>query len=116
MAKTLGLDIGTNSIGWATIDTDRNQQIESGAKIFQNNTVGNRIVRRNDRRNYNRLTSNVKQKIEKKQISQSSLVIFCLLTFIILTGILAVTNSINWLNLSLTILAVLLTMTYSKEK
>lgn len=34
MAKTLGLDLGTNSIGWAIIESDKNKIINSGVRIF----------------------------------------------------------------------------------
>jgi CRISPR-associated endonuclease Csn1 len=34
MSKTLGLDLGTNSIGWALIDENENQIIDLGSRIF----------------------------------------------------------------------------------
>ena len=34
MAKVLGIDIGTNSIGWAIVDTSSNSLIDCGVKIF----------------------------------------------------------------------------------
>lgn len=34
MSKTLGLDLGTNSIGWALIDTDAHKIIKSGSRII----------------------------------------------------------------------------------
>jgi len=34
MAKVLGLDLGTNSIGWAVRDTDNNKIINCGVKIL----------------------------------------------------------------------------------
>jgi CRISPR-associated endonuclease Csn1 len=34
MAKILGLDLGTNSIGWALIDDNNNQILGSGVRIF----------------------------------------------------------------------------------
>ncbi len=34
MGKTLGLDLGTNSIGWALIDKDRQHIIKTGVRIF----------------------------------------------------------------------------------
>lgn len=34
MAKTLGLDLGTNSIGWAVVDKENNAILDSGVRIF----------------------------------------------------------------------------------
>lgn len=34
MSKILGLDIGTNSIGWAIVDTDNKQKIKAGSRII----------------------------------------------------------------------------------
>jgi CRISPR/Cas system Type II protein with McrA/HNH and RuvC-like nuclease domain len=35
MAKILGLDLGTNSIGWALIDDVQNKILGIGSRIFQ---------------------------------------------------------------------------------
>lgn len=35
MGKILGLDIGTNSIGWAIVDSDKKEIIDMGCKIFE---------------------------------------------------------------------------------
>ncbi len=34
MSKVLGLDIGSNSIGWALVDTSANKLVSCGVKIF----------------------------------------------------------------------------------
>jgi len=34
MAKVLGLDLGTNSIGWAIVDTDTNKLVDCGVRIL----------------------------------------------------------------------------------
>ena len=34
MSKILGLDLGTNSIGWAVVDTEQNKIIGTGVRIF----------------------------------------------------------------------------------
>lgn len=34
MAKILGLDLGTNSIGWAVVDTDSQKILDTGVRIF----------------------------------------------------------------------------------
>lgn len=35
MATVLGLDIGSNSIGWALIDNENNQILDTGVRVFQ---------------------------------------------------------------------------------
>ena len=39
MSKILGLDLGTNSIGWANIDDSKNQIIGMGSRIFQEGVI-----------------------------------------------------------------------------
>jgi len=34
MSKVLGLDLGSNSIGWAIVDTSANKIIDCGVRIF----------------------------------------------------------------------------------
>jgi CRISPR-associated endonuclease Csn1 len=34
MSKTLGLDLGANSIGWAVVDTSTNELVNAGARVF----------------------------------------------------------------------------------
>lgn len=36
MSEVLGLDLGTNSIGWAIVDTERKEIINIGCQIFRN--------------------------------------------------------------------------------
>ncbi len=43
MAKILGLDIGTNSIGWAIVDDFNNKIIDSGVRIFPEGVVAKTI-------------------------------------------------------------------------
>jgi len=54
MPKILGLDLGTNSIGWALIDDRQNKIIDSGVRIFQEginrNTTGSEVSKNKDRR------------------------------------------------------------------
>jgi len=51
MSKILGLDLGTNSIGWAVIDSNSNQ-MDCGVRVFKNGlklrkqTVSERIKRK----------------------------------------------------------------------
>jgi len=34
MSKILGLDLGTNSIGWAVVDDSQNKILGTGVRIF----------------------------------------------------------------------------------
>lgn len=39
MTKVLGLELGTNSIGWALIDTDKNKLLNAGVEFSQTLTL-----------------------------------------------------------------------------
>lgn len=58
MSKILGLDLGTNSIGWALIDDKQNQIIDLGVRIFpagvDNLGDGNKEQSKNAQRTENR--------------------------------------------------------------
>src|SRR5690554_1422850 len=43
MAKILGLDLGTNSIGWAVVDDEENQILGMGCRIFPEGVVAKTI-------------------------------------------------------------------------
>ena len=43
MAKILGLDLGTNSIGWAIVDDSSNEIIDAGVRIFPEGVVAKTI-------------------------------------------------------------------------
>jgi CRISPR-associated endonuclease Csn1 len=34
MTKILGLDLGTNSIGWAVVDKDNHKILDAGVRMF----------------------------------------------------------------------------------
>lgn len=36
MGKILGLDLGSNSIGWAIVDSEKKEIINMGCKVFEN--------------------------------------------------------------------------------
>ncbi|MBN2410879.1 type II CRISPR RNA-guided endonuclease Cas9 [candidate division KSB1 bacterium] len=54
MSRVLGLDLGSNSIGWALIDEQKEQIIDSGVRVFQEginrNTSGSEVSKNKDRR------------------------------------------------------------------
>lgn len=43
MAKILGLDLGTNSIGWAVVDDEKNEILGMGSRIFPEGVVAKTI-------------------------------------------------------------------------
>ncbi len=59
MARILGLDLGTNSIGWALIDDKENKIINTGVRIFQEginrDTKGGELSKNETRRNARQL-------------------------------------------------------------
>ena len=53
MSRVLGLDLGSNSIGWALVDNDKKEIIDSGVRIFQegiDRAKGPEVSRNKDRR------------------------------------------------------------------
>jgi hypothetical protein len=100
MSKVLGLDLGTNSIGWAIINTDTNQLESCGTRIFPNKLA--------------------RQKKGTKQSNKNFLsVLKCLhfISFAILT--LALVDTSNWqfwLNLALTTFVATLTLLHQDKK
>ena len=82
MSRILGLDLGTNSIGWAIIDNETNSSLQSGMRIFK---------------------TSPKQKVIKKRNNQKAII--SLNTISIISLILVILNFENWqfwLNVTLT--------------
>lgn len=82
MSRILGLDLGTNSIGWAIIDNETNSLLNSGIKIFK---------------------TSPKQKVTKKKNNQKAII--SLNAISITSLILVILNFENWqfwLNATLT--------------
>ena len=82
MSRILGLDLGTNSIGWAMIDNETNSLLNSGMRVFK---------------------TSPKQKVIRKRNNQKAII--SLNTISIITLILVILNFENWqfwLNATLT--------------
>ena len=47
MSRILGLDLGTNSIGWAIIDNEINNILNSGVSIFKTSPKQKEIEKKN---------------------------------------------------------------------
>lgn len=93
MSRILGLDLGTNSIGWAIIDNETNNILNYGVRIFKTSS---------------------KQKEIKKKNSQKAITSLNAITFI--SVILIVLNFENWqfwLNVTLT--SVIAKITFSNQ-
>jgi hypothetical protein len=113
MKKTLGIDIGTNSIGWALIDNDN--LVEQRVRIFTNERVAARQERRATQRFGQRAFAFYQQKIDFK----TNPVLIALIVCILFTGISTAINFINWqfwLNLSLTTFVATLTLLHQDRK
>ena len=82
MSRILGLDLGTNSIGWAMIDNETVSLLNSGMRVFK---------------------TSLKQKVIRKRNNQKAII--SLNTISIITLILVILNFENWqfwLNATLT--------------
>ena len=93
MSRILGLDLGTNSIGWAIIDNETNSLLNSGMKIFK---------------------TSPKQKVIKKKNNQKAII--SLNAISITSLILVILNFVNWqfwLNVTLT--SVITKITFSNQ-
>jgi len=93
MSRILGLDLGTNSIGWAIIDNETNSLLNSGIKIFK---------------------TSPKQKVIKKKNNQKAII--SLNAISITSLILVILNFENWqfwLNVTLT--SVITKITFSNQ-
>jgi hypothetical protein len=103
MAKILGLDLGTNSIGWALIDS--NEIVGLGARIFPAPTPIKSIVPSKQMRTPHRLSVKPLAAYQQKSKVKTSPVFKILIACALLNALLTVINLDNWqfwLNLSLT--------------
>lgn len=120
MSRILGLDLGTNSIGWAIIDTNTDKFIDLGVKVFPKSLNNERQISRQERRKENRLNQRT---LSSKRFdflltrTNPIVAILCLGSF--LTALLTLLNFSNWqfwFNSFLTILLAILTLLHSDNK
>lgn len=119
MGKTLGLDLGTNSIGWALVNNDTNELIECGVKIFPHSSDNKRFLARQSRRLNERHVQKTASFYSRKLSKQTNPIIFTLKLCIVLTILLAAINTNNWqfwVNLSLTVFVATLSLLYQDKK
>lgn len=73
MSKILGLDLGTNSIGWAIIDDAAEEIIDSGVRIFQEgvnrSNTGSELSKNADRRN----ARQIRRQFQRRRMRRQSL-------------------------------------------
>jgi CRISPR/Cas system Type II protein with McrA/HNH and RuvC-like nuclease domain len=118
MNKILGLDLGTNSIGWAIVDSDTTNLIGCGARVFpstisrQQKRIKRRVLSRNNYRN-----QIIERYFHKNKYSP---ILTSLTALTTVTFILSFINNSNWqfwLNICLTALLTTLTLIHQdKEK
>ena len=120
MSKNLGLDLGTNSIGWAIINNSPSKIIECEVSIFPNSLNNKRNLARQQRRTVNKI---IQKAFLTKQIrvllgrTHPIILTLCFSSF--LTALLTILNFSNWqfwFNSFLTILLVTLTLLHSDNK
>jgi len=120
MAKILGIDIGTNSIGWAIVDNSSNKIIDCGAKIFPTSFNSESRLARQQRMSINRLMQRALIFYGDCKLSRRiNLVILTLVFCCVLTTLLTLINISNWqfwLNLSLTIFVATLSLLHQDKK
>lgn len=113
MGKILGLDLGTNSIGWAIIDCDTKKPIECVAILLT------MPIFRHQKQNKKQVLTRISyhNKIIESKYSSNLTILKTLAT---LTFILSLINNMNWqfwLNICITTLVALLTIIHQdKEK
>ena len=120
MSRILGLDLGTNSIGWAIIDTNTDKFIDLGVKVFPNSLNYERQISRQERRKENRLNQRTlsSKPFDFSRTRTNPIIAFlCFGSF--LTAMLTLLNFSNWqfwFNSFLTIILVTLTLLHSDNK
>lgn len=119
MAKILGLDLGTNSIGWAIVDDSSNQIFDFGAKIFPASFNNERQIARQQRRTDNSFMRRVLTFYRESNLSRrTNPVILTLVCFSVLTALLTIINLSNWqfwLNISLTVFVATLSLIHLRK-
>jgi hypothetical protein len=118
MSKILGLDLGSNSIGWALIDPDSNGKLSNGIKICSFHSE--RLQRRNLRRKRERKEYRARMaKLYLRSAKYPPIIVglFILSGFTFLLSFLNHANWQFWLNMSLTSILTTLTLVHQdKEK
>ena len=100
MGKYLGLDLGTNSIGWAIIDNDTNHVINSGVNIYNTGFKNKQFT-----------------PVKKTKKRQKSGIVLCVIATIpLIVSIIDIVNWQFWLNISLTTYIAVLTLYLQRKK
>jgi len=120
MSKILGLDLGTNSIGWAIIDDSSNKIIDCGARIFPSSLNNERRLARQQRRTENKFVQRI---LVINQLGvlwrRANPVILTLIFGSFITALLTILNFSNWqfwFSSFLTILLATLTLLHTNNK
>lgn len=117
MAKILGLDLGSNSIGWALID--RNEIVGLGARIYPAPTPIKSNVLSKQMKTLHRLSVRAMAAHQQKSKVKTSPVFKILIACALLNALLTVVNLDNWqfwLNISLTTFVAALSLLHQNEK
>lgn len=119
MGKILGLDLGSNSIGWAIVDSEKKEIINMGCKVFENPVMvsinGKILLQKSDKKGkliLNRLN-------KAYALFQGNIIISILCILQAVTLSLLFINIYNWqfwLSLSFTVLIALLSIISGNRK
>lgn len=119
MAKILGLDLGTNSIGWAIAEDSSNQLVDGEAKLFPTSFNNDRQLARQQRRTEDRFIQRALTFCGEGKLSRrTNPVILTLVCFSVITALLTVIILSNWqfwLNLSLTVFVATLSLIHQRK-
>lgn len=120
MSRILGLDLGTNSIGWAIIDDSSNKIIDCGVRVFPSSLINEKRLARQQRKTENRFAQRT---LVFNQLSvllrRTNPIILTLIFGSFMTALLTILNFSNWqfwLNSFLTILIATLTLLHTNNK
>lgn len=120
MGRILGFDLGSNSIGWAIVDTEKNKGINLGCKIYENpideiNVNGVTVFDKSDRKTRNVLV--LLSRIYKFFSDNQSLLILFFLQIIIFSLMLMNLHDWKfWFNISFAVLLALLSSANKLQK
>ena len=112
MKNILGLDLGTNSIGWAMIDCDSKTAIESGVKVSNQYSID--LIVNDLEQNIDRWRLTSKENKTNKISWSLVFLIFISCSFALLT-IINDSNWQLWMNFSFSALIVTLTLLHTRN-
>lgn len=72
MAFTLGLDLGTNSIGWAIVDVEKQNIIDMGSRVFPAGVENMNISKEQSKNTTRREARSIRKRLERKKMRKNN--------------------------------------------